>query len=125
MGDEFNGSVKKAYLGATLHNKCEPLSQENVRLTSDHAQCFPKAVSALPLIMNPAQTGEVAAMKVLRGLLSITQTIISKDRKYQKSFIVRKIQLITGSYFHKGQKQAEKCESIEQFIQRTVSTFVK
>lgn len=111
MGDEFNGSGKKTYLRATQHNKYKPLSQENVRLTPDYTQCLPKAVGALPLIMNPAQKGATAMLKALGGMPGMTQVIISKDKctgKYQTSFVVRKIQLTTGSYLHKSQKQNEK-----------------
>lgn len=127
MGDEFNGSGKKTYLRATQHNKYKPLSQENIRLTPDYTQCLPKAVGAIPLIMNPSQTGVTSMMKALGGISSVTQVIISKDKctgKYQTSFVVRKIQLTTGSYLHKSQGKDVKNKPIEQFIKETVSSFI-
>lgn len=128
MGDEFNGSGKKTYLRATQHNTYEPLSQENVRLTPDFRPCLSKVVGAMPLIMNPALKGIDTAMKVLGSLPSMTQVIISKDTstgKYQMSFLVRKIQLTTGSYLHKSQKESGKNKSIEQFVKETVESFIK
>lgn len=127
MGDEFNGSGKKTYLRATQHNKYEPLSQENVRLTPDYTQYLSKVVGALPLIMNPAQKGTTAALKALGGIPGMTQVIVSKDKrtgKFQMSFIVRKIQLTTGAYLHRSQSKAGKNKSIEQFIQETVRSFI-
>lgn len=128
MGNEFNGSGKKTYLRATQHNRYKPLSQENVRLTPDYKQCLPKAIGALPLMMNPARAGGVSLMKVLGGIPSVTQVIVTKDKntgKYQTSFIVRKIQLTTGAYLHKSQKRKEEKISVEEFIRKTVSSFVK
>lgn len=128
MGDEFNGSGKKTYLRATQHNKYKPLSQENVRLTPDYKQCLHKAVGAMPLVMNPAKTGVTSMLKALGGIPSVSQVIVTKDKntgKYQTSFIVKKIQLTTGAYLHKRQKQAGDIMSIEQFIRKTVSSFIK
>lgn len=128
MGDEFNGSGKKTYLRATQHNRYTPLSQENVRLTPDYKQCIPKAVGALPLVMNPEQKGVSTLMKALGSLPCMTQVIVSKDKhtgKYQASFVVRKIQLTTGAYLHKRQRQDRDDLSIEKFILETVSSFIK
>ena len=128
MGDEFNGSGQRTYLRATQHNKYRPLLQKNVRLTPDYKQCIPKAVGALPLIMNPAKSGVTVMVKALGGVPVITQVIVSKDKrtgKYQTSFAIKKTQLTTGAYLHKSQKQARDAMPVEEFIIKMVSSFIK
>lgn len=128
MGDEFNGSGKKTYLAATQHNKDKTPSQKNARLTPDYKSCIPKVAGALPLIMNPVAMSVSIVLKALGGVPDITQVIVSKDKrsgKYQTSFVVRKAQLTTGAYFHRSQKQTGENMSIEEFIIKAASSFIK
>lgn len=130
MGDEFNGSGKKTYLRATQHNTYTPLPQHHVRVTPDFKQNLPKALGAMPLIMNPTSKGASSALKALGSMPGVEQVIITKNKKsgkYQVSFKVRKLQMTTGSYLHSSQKQNKmnKNMEIQQFVKQVVSNFVK
>ena len=122
MGDEFNGSGKKVYLRATQHNTYAPLSQENVRLTPDFSQYTLQAVGAMP-VQNAGGKGAVAALKALGSMPCVGQVIIQKDGKtgkYRTKFIVRRIQLTTGSYLHSSKRKNEKNEEKKKFIMDTI-----
>lgn len=128
MGDEFNGSGKKVYLRATQHKTYAPLPQHNIRLTPDFRQCIPKVLGAMPLLVNPSSKGAGAALKALGSLPGMGQVIIAKDEKtgkYRMSFAVRKIQLTTGSYLHRSQKQNGRNKPVQQFIMEAVRSFMK
>ena len=130
MGDEFNGSGKKTYLRATQHNTYPPLPQHHVRVTPDFKQNLPKALGAMPLIMNPTSKGASSALKALGSMPGLEKVIITKNKKsgkYQVSFKVRKLQMTTGSYLHSSQKQNKmnKNMEIQQFVKQVVSNFVK
>ena len=130
MGDEFNGSGKKTYLRATQHNTYTPLPQHHVRVTPDFKQNLPKALGAMPLIMNPTSKGASSALKALGSMPGVEQVIIKKNKKsgkYQVSFKVRKLQMTTGSYLHSSHKpgNSRKDMSIQQFITQVVSNFIK
>lgn len=128
MGDEFNGSGKKTYLKATKHKAYAPLSQNDVKLTPDFGQCVPKALGAVPLLVNPSSEDSNVARKALGSMPGMSQVILAKDAetgKYQMSFAVRKIQLTTGSYLHQSQKQKGRSKSVQQFVAETVGRFMK
>lgn len=127
MGDEFNGRGKKVYLRATQHNTYAPLSQENVRLTPGFSQYAIRAVGAM-LVMNSGGKDVTAALKALGGMPCVGQVLIKKDvktGKYQTRFIVKKIQLTTGSYLHSSKKKNEKKEEKKKFIMDIISSCVK
>lgn len=107
MGDEFNGKGQKVYLRATKHNTYTPLSQQNVRMTTDFTRFAPMALGAMPLVMNPSGQGLENTLKALGGLPDITQIFVKKNDKenYVTSFKVKKIQLTTGSYLHTATNQ--------------------
>ena len=130
MGDEFNGSGKKTYLRATQHNTYTPLPQHHVRVTPDFKQNLPKALGAMPLIMNPTSKGASSALKALGSMPGVEQVIIKKNKKsgkYQVSFKMKKLQMTTGSYLHSSHKpgNSRKDMSIQQFITQVVSNFIK
>ena len=117
MGDEFNGSGKKTYLRATQHNTYTPLPQHHVRVTPDFKQNLPKALGAMPLIMNPTSKGASSALKALGSMPGLEQVMITKNKKSGT----------TGSYLHSSQKQNKmnKNMEIQQFVKQVVSNFVK
>lgn len=130
MGDEFNGSGKKTYLRATQHNTYTPLPQHHVRVTPDFKQNLPKALGAMPLIMNPTPKGASSALKALGSMPGVEQVIIKKNKKsgkYEVEFKVKKLQMTTGSYLHSSHKpgNSRKDMSIQQFITQVVSNFIK
>lgn len=130
MGDEFNGSGKKTYLRATQHNTYTPLPQHHVRVTPDFKQNLPKALGAMPLIMNPTSKGASSALKALGSMPGVEQVIIKKNKKsgkYEVEFKVKKLQMTTGSYLHSSHKpgNSRKDMSIQQFITQVVSNFIK
>ena len=130
MGDEFNGSGKKTYLRATQHNTYTPLPQHHVRVTPDFKQNLPKALGAVPLIMNPTSKGASSALKALGSMSGLEQVIIKKNKKsgkYEVEFKVKKLQMTTGSYLHSSHKpgNSRKDMSIQQFITQVVSNFIK
>ena len=130
MGDEFNGSGKKTYLRATQHNTYTPLPQHHVRVTPDFKQNLPKALGAVPLIMNPTSKGASSALKALGSMPGVEQVIIKKNKKsgkYEVEFKVKKLQMTTGSYLHSSHKpgNSRKDMSIQQFITQVVSNFIK
>ena len=130
MGDEFNGSGKKTYLRATQHNTYTPLPQHHVRVTPDFKQNLPKALGAMPLIMNPTSKGASSALKALGSMPGVEQVIITKNKKsgkYEVEFKVKKLQMTTGSYLHSSHKpgNSRKDMSIQQFITQVVSNFIK
>lgn len=130
MGDEFNGSGKKTYPRATQHNTYAPLPQHHVRVTPDFKQTLPKALGAIPLVMNPTPKGAGASVKAVGSMPGVEQVIITKDKKsgtYQVSFKVRKLQMTTGSYLHSSQKQnkMDKNMGIQQFVKQVVSNCIK
>ena len=85
MGDEFNGSGKKTYLRATQHNTYTPLPQHHVRVTPDFKQNLPKALGAMPLIMNPTSKGASSALKALGSMPGLEKVIITKNKKRRNS----------------------------------------
>ncbi|UMY99485.1 hypothetical protein H8S51_014390 [Roseburia rectibacter] len=130
MGDEFNGNGKKTYLRATQHNTYTPLPQHHVRVTPDFKQNLPKALGAMPLVMNPTSKNAGMSLKAIGSMPGVEQVIITKDKKngkYQVSFKVRKLQMTTGSYLHSSQKQnkIDKNMEIQQFVKQVVSNFIK
>lgn len=128
MSDQ-NG-IKMSSNRATQHNTYTPLPQHHVRVTPDFKQNLPKALGAMPLIMNPTSKGASSALKALGSMPGLEQVMITKNKKsgkYQVSFKVRKLQMTTGSYLHSSQKQNKmnKNMEIQQFVKQVVSNFVK
>lgn len=129
MGDEFNGNGQKVYLRPTKHNTYEPLSQQNVRLTPDFTQFVPRALGALPLVMNPLNDTAMSGAKALGGIPEIGQVIIEKETKtgsYRMRARVRRKQLTTGSHLHRiGRKTYVMEEIMKEQSVRTIDRLCK
>lgn len=127
--DEENGYIFE--IGTFLY-EIEYADDKFISISYDgyFKQNLPKALGAMPLIMNPTSKGASSALKALGSMPGLEQVMITKNKKsgkYQVSFKVRKLQMTTGSYLHSSQKQNKmnKNMEIQQFVKQVVSNFVK
>ena len=77
----LEGGKRRNAMEQPQHNTYPPLPQHHVRVTPDFKQNLPKALGAMPLIMNPTSKGASTAFKALGSMPGVEQVIITKNKK--------------------------------------------
>lgn len=79
MGNEFNGYGKVTYVKGNQCNSYPPLSQENVRPTTDFKNCIPMLIGSIPLVIGILPTNPTLSA-VLGSMAILNRIIVTRDK---------------------------------------------
>lgn len=105
MGNEFNAHGKTIYLDGTKHNFYTPLPQDDVKLMPDFKLSIPKAIGALPLLMNPTNQTSAVLLKGIGVLPNISKVIVTMNPvtgQYTFNYYMSKMGVTDGSFLTKS-----------------------